>query len=108
MIDFGARSLEWSSDVIDAYVDLRRSPNASGSLEAYIGDLNEREVYEPILEAVKVHGKFDLAICAHTLQGLRDPITLIKMLPFIAKAGYVATPSKQAELTRLVCGLTQS
>jgi methyltransferase family protein len=44
--------------------------------------------------------QFDLAICSHTLEDVRDPIKVCSELSRIAKAGYVETPAAATELTR--------
>ena len=76
------------------------------SVEAYLGDMNEMDENLPIHKVVKKSGKFDCAICTHILEDLRNPVMPLKMLPLIAKAGFVATPSDHAELARFKVGPT--
>ena len=42
-------------------------------------------------------GQFDFAICAQTLEDVRDPVWVCSELNRVAKAGYVEVPSRLAE-----------
>jgi hypothetical protein len=44
-------------------------------------------------------GQFDYAVCAHTLEDVRDPIGVCRELSRVAKAGYVEVPAPVEELT---------
>ncbi len=44
-------------------------------------------------------GQFDLAVCSHTLEDLRDPVGVCRELQRVAKAGYVEVPSRVEEQT---------
>jgi len=41
--------------------------------------------------------QFDFAVCAHTLEDIRDPVWVCSELNRVAKAGYVEFPSRLAE-----------
>jgi hypothetical protein len=43
--------------------------------------------------------QFDFAVCAHTLEDVRDPIGVCRELSRVAKAGYVEVPAPVEELT---------
>jgi len=43
-------------------------------------------------------GRFDFAVCAHTLEDVRDPIWVCGELARVARAGYVEVPSLPEEL----------
>ena len=43
-------------------------------------------------------GQFDFAVCAHTLEDVRDPIWVCAELARVARAGYVEVPSIREEL----------
>jgi SAM-dependent methyltransferase len=42
---------------------------------------------------------FDLAVCSHTLEDVRDPVRVCRELSRVAKAGYVEVPAPVDELT---------
>jgi len=42
-------------------------------------------------------GRFDFAICSHTLEDVRDPVWVCSELARVARAGYVEVPSRLAE-----------
>ena len=44
-------------------------------------------------------GRFDFAVCSHTLEDLRDPIWVCAELQRVARAGYVEVPAVVEELT---------
>lgn len=48
--------------------------------------------------------EFDFVICAQTLEDVRDPVWVCQEMARVAKAGYLETPSWQAELTSGVNG----
>ena len=48
---------------------------------------------------------FDFAYCRHTVEDLYNPVTLLREMSRVARAGYVETPSPVAECTRGVDGV---
>src|SRR5919198_3858549 len=42
-------------------------------------------------------GQFDLAVCSHTLEDVRDPIWVCSELIRVARAGYIEVPSRLEE-----------
>ena len=44
-------------------------------------------------------GQFDVAVCGHTLEDVRDPVWVCSELARVARAGFVETPSVAEELT---------
>jgi hypothetical protein len=44
-------------------------------------------------------GRFDFAVCSHTLEDLRDPVWVCSELARVARAGYVEVPAPAEELT---------
>lgn len=44
-------------------------------------------------------GMFDFAVCAHTLEDVRDPLRVCEELVRVARAGYVEVPAPVEELT---------
>jgi hypothetical protein len=49
-------------------------------------------------------GQFAFAVCAHTLEDLRDPIWVCEELARVARAGYVEVPSRAQEMTWRIQG----
>lgn len=43
---------------------------------------------------------FDFVFCSHTLEDVRDPVWVCSEMNRVGKAGYIETPSPQAELCR--------
>lgn len=64
------------------------------------GNMSNYWEWETLIEYVAYYGKFDFAICTQTLEDIRDPVTVLHMLPKIAHRGYIDVPSKYLELTR--------
>ena len=48
--------------------------------------------------------QFDVAVCAHTLEDIRDPVWVCHELARVAKAGYVEVPSRLEEQTWGITG----
>ena len=48
--------------------------------------------------------QFDFAVCAHTLEDVRDPVWVCDELTRVARAGYIETPSRLEEQTYGVHG----
>jgi hypothetical protein len=49
-------------------------------------------------------GQFDVAVCSHTLEDVRDPVFVCTELARVARAGYVEVPAPVEELTLGVQG----
>jgi len=49
-------------------------------------------------------GKFDFAVCSHTLEDVRDPVWVCSELNRVARAGYVEVPSRLEEQSARVHG----
>lgn len=49
-------------------------------------------------------GRFDFAVCAHTLEDVRDPIGVCDELVRVARAGYIEVPSRLVEQSWAVQG----
>jgi hypothetical protein len=68
------------------------------------GDINNHEDWYQIFDYVEKNGKFDFVSCTHTLEDLAYPMAALRNMPRIAKAGFIAVPSKYWELCRGVPG----
>lgn len=105
VIDIGGGKEKHISDkfrTITAIADILPAPEEDEgvTLDWFSGDLNLPEVWNKILRHVEHEGKFDFAICTHTLEDLRNPLLAAQMLPYVAKAGIITFPSIHAEARR--------
>lgn len=64
------------------------------------GNVSNYWEWDQLLRHVTTQGKFDFAICTQTLEDIRDPVTVLELLPKIAKEGYIDVPSKYLEMKR--------
>lgn len=95
VIDIGGSADAWSSTCVDMLVDIK-CEDSSSSMQI---DICDWESWNKLKEWVEKNGKFDFAICTHTLEDIYDPIVVLKNLPTIAKRGVITTPSIKAELS---------
>jgi hypothetical protein len=79
----------------------------------FIADINAEDSYnsmkfdvcsEQNLDELMHKGRFDFAICTHTLEDVCYPIAALEWLPSIARSGIITMPSASLELTRNVEG----
>lgn len=63
-------------------------------------DITVEEGWTELLEIVSKSGKYDFAICRHTLEDIENPQFVTKKLQQVAKAGFVAFPSKFMEMEK--------
>ncbi len=96
-IDIGGAT-SFADGHLDAIVDIGQ-PLAK-SKHVFLGNINLPETWEPVLEHVKKHGKWDFAICTHTLEDISNPLMVCRYIERIAKAGFIAFPSKYYEFGR--------
>lgn len=75
-------------------------PPNSSEVEWFQGSINSYEGWKPIFDYVEKHGKFDFVNCTHTLEDLAYPQAALDYMPRVAKAGFIAVPSKFWELER--------
>ncbi|CAE7257363.1 OS5_229L [Symbiodinium natans] len=70
-------------------------------LMQFVGDVTDEHGggWKNLQAYVAAFGKFDFVVTSHVLEDLREPSTVVRLLPMIAKAGFVAVPSKFYELT---------
>jgi hypothetical protein len=96
VIDVGGARVGWSREVCDVLVDLNANSPGSFSFNISIQDN-----WNDLLNYVNIYGKFDFAICTHTIEDIVNPGLVLTMLPKIAKQGYITTPSIRAELSNV-------
>lgn len=117
VIDVGASMGGWSAGYVDALMDSNdpapafatsqqerteaqpSEPASTGEGDGgggvqvkhvFKANVNLESDWEQVLEHVKQHGKFDFAICTHTLEDLAFPQVPLVMLGRIAHEGFVA------------------
>jgi hypothetical protein len=101
VVDVGGSIRGWSASVIDALIDINDCPNKEGGVKHFKCDITHPDSWKDILEYVEKNGKFDFCICTHTLEDIMNPGFVSEQMAKIAKAGYIATPSKHRELSRI-------
>lgn len=90
----------WSAPVADLIIDINASsPNAISI------DICNSAAWKEVESIVDVLGKFDYAICTHTLEDLYDPVVTLSKLPRIAKRGIITMPSIITELSNVESSL---
>lgn len=96
-IDIGGAN-SFAHGYLDAVVDIRE-PQAAAN-HKFIGNIDEPEIWDKIMQHVKKHGKWDYAICTHTLEDINNPVYAARMIEQIANSGIIVEPSKYRELQR--------
>lgn len=61
---------------------------------AYVGDICQPEVWELARKET-----WDMVVCSHTLEDVRDPLFALKQIATIAPRGYIETPHKHTEMS---------
>jgi hypothetical protein len=62
----------------------------------FIGDVNQLETWERFKDK-----EFDFVICSHLLEDIRDPIFVCQQLNRVAKRGYIESPSRFRECSKI-------
>ena len=87
----------WSSPIVNMIID-KNTFDSETSLQVDICVYTE---WDKVLNHVHQNGKYDYAICTHTLEDVYNPFTALEMLPKIAKAGIITMPSLRTELSKV-------
>jgi SAM-dependent methyltransferase len=64
------------------------------------GNINNPDVWSKVLAHVKKNGKYDFAICTHTLEDISNPLFVCEQMAKVAKGGGIVVPSKYIESGR--------
>lgn len=96
VLDVGGHMNNWSEPVADVYVDLWATRP-----QDFRFNICEESEWQPLLDHVHTHGKFDYVICTHTLEDVRNPACALRMLPRVAHAGVITMPTVQVEITHV-------
>ena len=97
VIDIGGAD-SFGHGQLDAIIDIRQ-PQASAN-KIFVGDIDQPYIWDDVLEHAAVNGKWDYAICTHTLEDINNPFYACRMIELIAKRGLIIIPSKYRELSR--------
>jgi hypothetical protein len=97
IIDIGGAN-SFAHGFLDAVIDIRE-PQAAAE-HKFIGNIDEPEIWLEVYRHVKKFGKWDYAICTHTLEDINNPVYAARMIEQIAHAGIIVEPSKYRELSR--------
>jgi hypothetical protein len=100
VIDVGGSVTSWSAPYVDAVVDFNDLEVKNSNIEFFKCDITHPENYKDIFNYIEKNGKFDFAICCHTLEDIMNPVYVCEQLCKISKQGYIAFPSKYRELSR--------
>lgn len=98
IIDIGGTYDGWSWPVIDVIVDINTCSDKN--IKQFNFNICDYDGWFELLEYVKINGKFDFAICTHTLEDISNPLLVCQQISKIAKSGYIAIPSKFIELSK--------
>ncbi|CQR74803.1 hypothetical protein SOV_08270 [Sporomusa ovata DSM 2662] len=98
VIDIGGVAGEgWTTPIADMVIDILAA-NTNHSLSL---DICNYESWRSLEEIVQANGRYDYAICTHTLEDLYDPFIALQKLPKIAKQGIITMPSIRSELSNV-------
>lgn len=95
VIDIGGRHNPWADEAVDAYVDIF---DFETEKKLYVGDIQDQDLWR----ALEADGPFDFAIISHVLEDIRYPITALKWLPRVARAGMLGLPNRHTEFSNTI------
>ena len=104
ILDVGGNHNTWAKQYATHYVDIFEVPGT----KTFQGNMNMYHVWQEVYKDVELNGKFDFCVCTHTLEDICNPRMPLYFMPHIAQEGYIATPSKYAELTTNIYALRGS
>jgi predicted O-methyltransferase YrrM len=99
VIDVGGAAGSFPAELVSAVLDVQ-DPPAGNRREWYRGNIDDPRGWREVEAVVAERGRFDFAICSHTLEDICSPSLVCDRLGRVARMGYVAVPSKYKELAR--------
>lgn len=105
VIDVGAShsQYDWAFPFTTHYVDLVQPTEQNKLLHTktgFFGNISHPHVWKKIKDDVEINGPFDFAICTHVLEDIASPEFACRAMSQFCNAGFIAMPSKYAELKR--------
>lgn len=97
VIDIGGAN-SFAAYTLDAVVDIRE-PLVKAK-HNFVFNSEDPSAWTPVIDHVVKFGKWDYAICTHTLEDLNNPILTAAYIQEIAKRGLIVVPSKFRELSK--------
>ena len=104
VLDVGGWHNQWAPQYVTAVIDIHEVPGVN----LYTGNINMPYVWQELKQVVQREGLFDFCICTHTLEDVANPRLPLESMPLIAKEGFIAIPSKYAEMRRSYLGFRGS
>lgn len=109
VVDVGGVMMPWAREFVTMYADILDPHEYLPQYEDLYddnlkraewmqGDINDDAIWKELFHYTDQNGMFDFAICTHTIEDIRNPMLTLKMLPAIAKEGFIAIPTKHVEL----------
>jgi hypothetical protein len=96
VLDIGFSANGWTRDYVTHTLDAVQ--HNVQNVKQFIGDANDLPVWHLVLQHVAEYGKFDFVNISHTLEDLAACTYILTMINCIGKSGFLAVPSKYAEL----------
>lgn len=96
-IDIGGAN-SFGHGKLDAIIDIRVPQAAANKI--FVGDIDQPYIWDEVLDYTVKNGKWDYAICTHTLEDINNPLYACRMIELIANKGIIVVPSKYRELSR--------
>ncbi len=96
VIDVGGARNIWAGPCVTDCLDINPGEDTP-ALRNWAGDICSVEGWNQILCQART---FDFSICSQTLEDLRNPQLVLKMLPLISKRGYIEIPNRITELRK--------
>jgi hypothetical protein len=97
LIDVGANANPWTRDFVTHVIDIEP---CSLDVKQFRGNISDVEVWVEVVDHVEKNGKFDFLVSTHTIEDISAAPMVCGMFTRIAKAGFIAVPSKYSELSR--------
>ena len=96
VLDIGFSANGWTRDYVTHTLDSVQ--HNVENVKQFIGDANDIYVWHLLLQHVGEFGKFDFVNITHTLEDMSACKYILSMINVVGKSGFVAIPSKYAEL----------
>ena len=98
VIDFGGAMSPWAAQYVTHYVDLQHPetfhPGVVKNAEVILADLDDYKTWLQLCE----YKPFDFAICTQVIEHMLNPSLALRILPRVAREGFIGVPNKYVEL----------